>query len=66
MSSISMFKVLCEMLSYWQAKIINDIKSRLNFSPFWVQFWPDIAQMYLQPHYANGVFGNVYLSAGQH
>ena len=23
------------------------------------------AQMYLQPHYGNGVFGNVYLSAGQ-
>ena len=26
----------------------------------------DIAQTYLQPHYGNGVFGNVYLSAGQH
>ena len=26
----------------------------------------DIAGMYLQPHYGNGVFGNVYLSAGQH
>ena len=24
------------------------------------------AQTYLQPHYGNGVFGNVYLSAGQH
>ena len=24
-----------------------------------------LAQMYLQPHYSNGVFGNVYLSAGQ-
>ena len=24
------------------------------------------AQMYLQPHYGNGIFGNVYLSAGQH
>ena len=26
----------------------------------------DLAQTYLQPHYGNGVFGNVYLSAGQH
>ena len=24
------------------------------------------AGKYLQPHYGNGVFGNVYLSAGQH
>ena len=24
------------------------------------------AKTYLQPHYSNGVFGNVYLSAGQH
>jgi hypothetical protein len=24
------------------------------------------ARMYLQPHYGNVVFGNVYLSAGQH
>jgi hypothetical protein len=24
------------------------------------------ARTYLQPHYGNGVFGNVYLSAGQH
>ena len=23
--------------------------------------WQDIAQTYLQPHYGNGVFGNVYL-----
>ena len=27
---------------------------------------PDKARMYLQPDYGNGVFGNVYLSAGQH
>ena len=27
---------------------------------------PDHARTYLQPHYGNGVFGNVYLSAGQH
>ena len=26
----------------------------------------DMARTYLQPHYGNGVFGNVYLSAGQH
>ena len=26
----------------------------------------NIAGTYLQPHYGNGVFGNVYLSAGQH
>ena len=26
----------------------------------------DKAQTYLQPDYGNGVFGNVYLSAGQH
>ena len=26
----------------------------------------DSARSYLQPHYGNGVFGNVYLSAGQH
>ena len=26
----------------------------------------NIAWTYLQPHYGNGVFGNVYLSAGQH
>jgi hypothetical protein len=26
----------------------------------------EMAQTYLQPHYGNGVFGNVYLSAGQH
>ena len=26
----------------------------------------DIAGTYLQPHYGNGVFSNVYLSAGQH
>ena len=26
----------------------------------------NIARTYLQPHYGNGVFGNVYLSAGQH
>jgi hypothetical protein len=25
-----------------------------------------IVRTYLQPHYGNGVFGNVYLSAGQH
>jgi hypothetical protein len=25
-----------------------------------------LAGTYLQPHYGNGVFGNVYLSAGQH
>ena len=25
-----------------------------------------LAQTYLQPHYCNGVFNNVYLSAGQH
>ena len=25
-----------------------------------------IAQTYLQPHYGNWVFSNVYLSAGQH
>ena len=25
-----------------------------------------IAQMYLQPHYGNRVFGNVYLLGGQH
>ena len=25
-----------------------------------------IARTYLQPHYRNGVFGNVYLSAGRH
>ena len=24
------------------------------------------ARTYLQPHYGNGVFGNVYLSAGKH
>ena len=24
------------------------------------------ARRYLQPHYGNGVFGNVYFSAGQH
>jgi hypothetical protein len=24
------------------------------------------AGTYIQPHYGNGVFGNVYLSAGQH
>ena len=24
------------------------------------------ARTYLQAHYGNGVFGNVYLSAGQH
>ena len=24
------------------------------------------ARTYLQPHYGNGFFGNVYLSAGQH
>ena len=29
-------------------------------------FIVDIARTYLQPHYGNGVFGNVYLSAGQH
>ena len=28
--------------------------------------WNDHAQTYLQPHYGNGVFGNVYISAGQH
>ena len=26
----------------------------------------DMARTYLQPHYGKGVFGNVYLSAGQH
>ena len=26
----------------------------------------DYAGTYLQPHYGNEVFGNVYLSAGQH
>jgi hypothetical protein len=26
----------------------------------------NLARTYLQPHYGNGVFGNVYLSAGQH
>ena len=29
-------------------------------------FISDHAQTYLQPHYNNGVFGNVYLLAGQH
>ena len=27
---------------------------------------PVTARTYLQPHYGNGVFSNVYLSAGQH
>ena len=26
----------------------------------------DIVRTYLQPHYGNGVFSNVYFSAGQH
>jgi hypothetical protein len=26
----------------------------------------ELARTYLQPHYGNGFFGNVYLSAGQH
>ena len=26
----------------------------------------DTARAHLQPHYGNGIFGNVYLSAGQH
>ena len=29
-------------------------------------FLPFQARTYLQPHYGNGVLGNVYLSAGQH
>ena len=29
-------------------------------------FLEDHARTYLQPHYGNVVFGNVYLSAGQH
>ena len=28
--------------------------------------YTDTAGTYLQPHYGNGVFGNVYLSAGLH
>ena len=31
-----------------------------------IKFQSVTAQKYLQPHYVNGVFGNVYLSAGQH
>jgi hypothetical protein len=31
-----------------------------------VLIYIDQARTYLQPHYGNGVFGNVYLSAGQH
>ena len=27
---------------------------------------PDFIRTYLQPHYGNGVFDNVYISAGQH
>ena len=26
----------------------------------------DIVRMYLQPNYSNWVFGNIYISAGQH
>ena len=33
---------------------------------FKVLLWLYSAGTYLQPHYGNGVFGNVYLSAGQH
>ena len=29
-------------------------------------FFKYLARTYLQPHYGNGVFDNVYLSAGQH
>ena len=36
-------------------------------STLWTRSMVDyIARTYLQPHYGNGVFGNVYLSAGQH
>ena len=42
--------------------------------PAWDQYFSiilkdcyrDYARTYLQPHYGKGVFGNVYLSAGQH
>ena len=44
------------------AKSLETIKwMSFGFQAAWV-----IAQKYLQPHYSNGVFGNVYLSAGQH
>ena len=39
-----------------EAKIL---KGNLNY------LLADTAKTYLQPHYNNGVFGNVYLSAGQ-
>ena len=42
-----------------------------NLSTYWFNdtlklILDDLAQTYLQPHYGNGVLGNVYLSAGQH
>ena len=40
------------------------VKRKLNL--FYVLAAKYHARTYLQPHYGNGVFGNVYLSAGQH
>ena len=40
------------------------MKSGLDAMPLFLL--DDLARTYLQPHYGNGVFGNVYLSAGQH
>ena len=34
--------------------------------PWIVRYHGYLAGTYLQPHYGNGVFGNVYLSAEQH
>ena len=31
-----------------------------------IKYLSNLVRTYLQPHYGNGVFGKVYLSAGQH
>ena len=45
-------KYIQVLLSWCRGKIFNTLD--------------DIVRTYQQPHYGNGVFGNVYLSAGQH
>ena len=60
-------------LSYLYTYIIHCCLSGLK--TWWSCLWGQIyifvrpkflARTCLQPHYGNGVFGNVYLSAGQH
>ena len=65
------FQIFCSFFGQWSFKknafkiywpLVNEVFFSANFAKNEIF----IARAYLQPHYDNGVFGNVYLSAEQH